>query len=667
CIPQDNIDDKGYWDNGCSRHMTSNISYLSEYEPFNGGYVSFGHGRGKIIGKGLIKTDGILANIRDEDPITTPLEDLVTLVVVVTAGETLILAVATDRLTVVKTDLKPPLARIFAAPKGVLPLETGTNIHQFLKFLLHTALTTTKRSNPWESLPISDISCWKCNLICSRQWDEPSKHTLCGTLQEIPLSGAMVTAGETLILAVATDRLAVVKTNLKPPLARIFAASKLVLVRKASPYLTSPVGNAISSAPGLPSKSFENDHYCVACLKGKQHKASCKFDAKGDDGNFVRYSLSSKAFRVHQAVKEKESPLRFIALLNWFYEAQMAASDAAASKDDAIPVNNAPQQEQQEVNGEKEFPERSGHSNPTASKKVSTNNSFELASSSIVENVVPTVSTPIPTDNLSAPSVTLSVTRIISRGGSSFPEPLSLGNAMSFENKLEDFFGDTSNAVSLNEVKADLSNMKTSIQVSPTPTLRIHKYHPKKPKKIVDALKDPSWVEAMKQELLQFKIQNVWVLVNCTSGVRPIGTKWVLKNKKDERGIVIRNKELLVAQGHTQEEGIDYEEVFAPVARIEAIRLFLAYASNMGFIVYQMDVKSDFLYGTIDEEWQPSKLAVGSGSASGNSITGSENALCILFPTTNEVQSSWQWLHFSSSSGNLLNWQWEVVLPVGTL
>nr|GEX85390.1 hypothetical protein [Tanacetum cinerariifolium] len=95
---------------------------------------------------------------------------------------------------------------------------------------------------------------------------------------------------------------------------------------------------------------------------------------------------------------------------------------------------------------------------------------------------------------------------------------------------------------------------------------------------------------------------NVWILVDCPKGVRPIGIKWVLKNKKDERGIVIRNKARLVAQGYTQEEGIDYEEVFAPVARIDAIRLFLAYTSFMGFIVYQMDVKSVFLYGTIDEE-----------------------------------------------------------------
>ncbi|GKA87713.1 retrovirus-related pol polyprotein from transposon TNT 1-94 [Tanacetum coccineum] len=84
--------------------------------------------------------------------------------------------------------------------------------------------------------------------------------------------------------------------------------------------------------------------------------------------------------------------------------------------------------------------------------------------------------------------------------------------------------------------------------------------------------------------------------------IQPIGTKWVFKNKKDERGIVIKNKARLVAQGYTQEKGINYDEVFASVARIEAIMLFLAYASFKDFVVYQMDVKSAFLYGKIEEE-----------------------------------------------------------------
>ncbi|KAJ9552315.1 hypothetical protein OSB04_016360 [Centaurea solstitialis] len=122
------------------------------------------------------------------------------------------------------------------------------------------------------------------------------------------------------------------------------------------------------------------------------------------------------------------------------------------------------------------------------------------------------------------------------------------------------------------------------------------------PKKVYDAMKDPIWIEAMQDELLQFVLQHVWDLVDLPCGHRAIGTRWIFRNKKDERGIVIKNKARLVAQGYTQEEGIDYDEVFAPVARIEAIRLFLAYASFKHFKVYQMDVKSAFLYGKIEEK-----------------------------------------------------------------
>ncbi|GJZ23198.1 putative ribonuclease H-like domain-containing protein [Tanacetum coccineum] len=122
------------------------------------------------------------------------------------------------------------------------------------------------------------------------------------------------------------------------------------------------------------------------------------------------------------------------------------------------------------------------------------------------------------------------------------------------------------------------------------------------PKKISEALEDESWVDAMQEELLQFKIQKVWILIDLPYGKNAIGTKWVYRNKKDKRGVVVRNKVRLVAQGYRQEEGIDYDEVFALVARIEAIRIFLAFASYIEFIVYQMDVKSVFLYGTIDEE-----------------------------------------------------------------
>ncbi|GJS83773.1 putative ribonuclease H-like domain-containing protein [Tanacetum coccineum] len=99
-----------------------------------------------------------------------------------------------------------------------------------------------------------------------------------------------------------------------------------------------------------------------------------------------------------------------------------------------------------------------------------------------------------------------------------------------------------------------------------------------------------------------FEIQKVWVLVDLPYGKKAIGTNWVYRNKKDERGVVVRNIARLVAHGHRKEERIGYDKVFAPMARLEAIRIFLAFASYMGFIVYQMDVKSAFLYGKIDEE-----------------------------------------------------------------
>ncbi|GKB81840.1 ribonuclease H-like domain-containing protein [Tanacetum coccineum] len=173
---------------------------------------------------------------------------------------------------------------------------------------------------------------------------------------------------------------------------------------------------------------------------------------------------------------------------------------------------------------------------------------------------------------------------------------------------------------------ADFTNLETIVNVSPIPTSRINSIHPStlilgdpksavqtrskvtkssgahafvsyiqkqrrnnhkdfqhclfacflsqnEPKKISEALEDESWVDAMQEELLQFKIQKVWILVDLPYGKKAIGTKWVYRNKKDERGVVVRNKARLVAQGHRQEEGIDYDEVFAPVAKHMGLRI----------------------------------------------------------------------------------------------
>ncbi|GJV73864.1 putative ribonuclease H-like domain-containing protein [Tanacetum coccineum] len=139
--------------------------------------------------------------------------------------------------------------------------------------------------------------------------------------------------------------------------------------------------------------------------------------------------------------------------------------------------------------------------------------------------------------------------------------------------------------------------------VSPILTTRVHKDHPLE--QIIGDIHSTPQTRRMTKNVTEHvePKKKVWTLVDLPYGKRAIGTKWVYRNKKDDRGIMVRNKARLVAQGYTQEEGIDYDEFFAPVARIKAIRLFLAYASFMNFIVYQMDVKSAFFMAQLKKRF----------------------------------------------------------------
>jgi len=117
-----------------------------------------------------------------------------------------------------------------------------------------------------------------------------------------------------------------------------------------------------------------------------------------------------------------------------------------------------------------------------------------------------------------------------------------------------------------------------------------------------EALYDEHWLLGMHEELNQLKRNEVWDLVPKPTSHKSIGTKWIFRNKLDESGIIVRNKAKLVAKGYNQEEGIDYDETCVPIARLEAIRLLLAFVCIMDFRLYQMDVKSVFLNGYIEEE-----------------------------------------------------------------
>nr|GEZ46779.1 ribonuclease H-like domain-containing protein [Tanacetum cinerariifolium] len=165
----------------------------------------------------------------------------------------------------------------------------------------------------------------------------------------------------------------------------------------------------------------------------------------------------------------------------------------------------------------------------------------------------------------------------------------------------DDFFGTDNGISSLDGVAMDIRNISATYHVPTTPNTRINKYHSfdnvigdiqsgVQTRRMTITTDEQGFISAIYKEKTHEDLHTY-----VPRGKRAIGIKWVFRNKKDERGIVIRNKARLVSQGCTQEEGIDYDKFFAPVARIEAIRLFFAYASFMRFLVYQMNVKSAFL------------------------------------------------------------------------
>nr|GFC02974.1 hypothetical protein [Tanacetum cinerariifolium] len=170
-----------------------------------------------------------------------------------------------------------------------------------------------------------------------------------------------------------------------------------------------------------------------------------------------------------------------------------------------------------------QVPKGSGNPNPTSS---SSNPPADQMETLIVEFPIPNVSSPVPTACLNDSPEPSSKVRLILKRVANQEETPSMDNILLLTNRFEDILGVTTSSDEAIGVEADVSNMETTISASPTPTLRIHKDHPKskiiEPKKVSDALQDPSWVEAMQEDLLQFKIQKVWTLVDCPKGFEDI-------------------------------------------------------------------------------------------------------------------------------------------------
>ncbi|GJX64677.1 putative ribonuclease H-like domain-containing protein [Tanacetum coccineum] len=337
--------------------------------------------------------------------------------------------------------------------------------------------------------------------------------------------------------------------------------------------------------------------YPITILNTVDHLG--KFDGKADERFFVGYLINSKAIRVFKRrtrIVEENLHVQFSENIPNIVGSTKACDDAGKARRETVPGKDYimlplwpadPLLSQNSKSSpddgfkpsgdnEKKVTEEPGKEGGDPSNKndnVTSNNNINNVINGNNTNKVNTVSLTVNTAVIEV--------NAISSNSIQLPDDLNMP-------KLEDIiYSDDAKDVG---AEADMNNLNTCMPVRPILTTRIHKDHPveqiiadlnsepqtrrmtknlkehEESKEVIHALKDPSWIEALLDELLQFKLQKVF------------------RNKKDERGIVIKNKARLVTQGNTQEEGNDYDEVFAPVARIEAIRLFLAYASFKDFV-----------------------------------------------------------------------------------
>ncbi|GJT11747.1 putative ribonuclease H-like domain-containing protein [Tanacetum coccineum] len=331
-----------------------------------------------------------------------------------------------------------------------------------------------------------------------------------------------------------------------------------------------------------PSISFMRPFGCPVTILNTLDPLG-KFDGKADEGFLVGYSINCKAFRVFNTRTRKVEENLHITFLenkpnvagsgpNWLFDIDLLTNfmNYEPNSEDAVADDTGKKTTKEPTNkGERNdnllVQQKEGYANST--NRISTVSPSVSVVGQSFDNV-----DDLPTDPFMP----------------NLEDTTDLLNTGIFSGAYDD-----------EGAEADLNNLETTMNVIPIPTTRIYKDHPKD--QIIGDINLATQTMRM-TEIFEEHAMKVWTLVDLPNGKRAIRTKWVFRNKKDERGIVIRNKARLVAQGYNQEEGIDYDEVFAHIARIEAIRLFLVYASFIGFIMYQMDVKSAFLYGTIKEE-----------------------------------------------------------------
>nr|GEZ21026.1 hypothetical protein [Tanacetum cinerariifolium] len=297
---------------------------------------------------------------------------------------------------------------------------------------------------------------------------------------------------------------------------------------------------------------------------------------KGNACIFVGYSTQSRAYRVFN----KRTRVIMESIHINFDELPHMASDHVSS-------NPAPECQRMALEHDSLSPRIQCQQNvPHADKTVTTSNELDLLFSPMFDELlngsskIVSKSSAISSDD--APNQRLHHTTPLNNHTTPAPT----------YHLLEQVIGNPSQSVrTRRQLESDGEICMFALTVSRT-----------EPKNIKEAMADSAWIESMQEELHQFDRLDVWELVDRPLCTNVINLKWLWKNKRDEENTVIRNKSCLVAKGYAQKEGVDFEESSTSVARLEAVRLFIAYVAHKSFTVYQMDVKTTFLYGPLKEE-----------------------------------------------------------------
>ncbi|GJT77166.1 putative ribonuclease H-like domain-containing protein [Tanacetum coccineum] len=611
--PQMDLQDQGVIDSGCSGHMKGNMSYLTDYKEIDEGYIAFGGNLkgGKITGKVPRKNNMYSVDLKS----IVPKGGLTCLFAKATSDESKLWHKRLGHLNfktmnkLVKGKLVRGLpSKLFENDQTCVACQKGKQHRASYKSKTENSISLPLHLLHMDLFAPTFVKSLIKKMYCLVVTDDFSRFTWVFFLATKDESSGILKSFITGIENLVDHKVKVIRcdngTEFKNKEMNQFCEMKGILrqfsiartpqqngvAERRNKTLIEAVRTMIADSK-TPTLSFMRPFGCpVTILNTIDHLG--KFDGKVDEGFFVGYSLNSKAFRVFNSrtrIVEENLHIRFSentpnvvgSRPYWLFDI-----DALTRTMNYEPIVASTQ------------------SNGFAGIKASDNAGQARKETEPVKNYILlplwTVDPPYSQDIKSSHD---DGSKPSSDNGMKVDEDLKKDSECNDQEK-EDNVNSTNNVNAASTNKVNVVSGKTSIELPFNPNM-----HALEDYSIFDLSRDDEddGVEADMNNLdttIQSSTKKVWNLVDLLNRKRKraIGTKWVFRNKKDEKGIVIRNKARLVAQGYIQEEGIDYDEVFAPVARIEAIRLFLAYASFKDFVVYQMDVKSAFIYGKIEEE-----------------------------------------------------------------